>query len=82
MKALHPAKQLFRELFAKAASVDSPVLPQYYVPRAYFHDQCRKAGIDCPENVVDAWNWEIAIGLPQFVKREIAAWHKAKAAQP
>lgn len=74
---LHPAKKLFRELFKKAASVDNPYQPSYFVPRGHFHDQCRKAGIDCPKNVVDAWNWEIAIGLPQFVKREIAAWRKA-----
>ena len=78
MKKLHPAKQLFRELFAKAASGDNPYQPSYFVPRGYFYDQCRKAGIDCPENIVDAWNWEITIGLPKFVKREIAAWRKAQ----
>lgn len=76
MKTLHPAKQLFRKLFLEAASTDNPNQPGYFVPRSFFHDQCRKAGIDCPENIVDAWNWEEQIGLPAFVKREIAAWRK------
>lgn len=74
--ALHPAKQLFRELFAKAASVDNPVLPEYFVPRFYFHDQCRKAGIPCPEGFIASLEWENELGMRDFVKREIKKWRR------
>ena len=75
---LHPAKQLFRELFRAAAAVDSPLLPTCFVPRSWFHGECRKRGIDCPDNFVAAVQWEQSIGLQRFVRREIAAWERSR----
>ena len=75
---LHPAKQLFRELFRAAAAVDSPHLPTYFVPRHWFHGECRKRGIECPANFVAATEWEKSIGLQRFVAREIAAWKRRR----
>ena len=77
-RKLHPAKQLFRELFRAAAAVDSPRLPNYFVPRGSFHHECRKRGIDCPANFVAAIEWEKSIGLQRFVRREIAAWERSR----
>lgn len=75
------AKAMFREMFDKVANSsderDRLELPGYWVKRAQFHIACRKAGIACPENIVDAWEWEKSIGLTEYVRKLIAA-HKRK----
>ena len=66
------AKAIFKEMFDRVANSpnehDRLELPGHWVKRAVFHIACRNAGIACPENIVDAWKWETAIGLQRYVK--------------
>lgn len=71
----HPALNLFRELFDKAAARrDLVAAPSYFVPRSAFIAELKKRGIEHPSKIVDIWRWEGEIGLTQFAKKTIRAY--------
>jgi hypothetical protein len=78
----HPALALFKQLFDKRAAEDSPYLPGDFVPRNYFLMKCREAGIDAPENFIEALKWEEKIGLRAYARNVIRAYRKARGLTP
>lgn len=82
--SLHPAKALYRDLFAAEAAhcEDQITLPTAWVERSTFMAACQRAGIDCPTNPIAFIAWEESIGLPAYVRRVIAAHHRLRGTKP
>lgn len=78
----HPAIELFTRLFQKAASPDNVYPPETCVNRWTFVTECKRAGIAVPDNPVEIWNWEEAIGLNRHARRLVAAYHRARGTKP
>lgn len=72
----HPAIVLFKKLYAAEVAKGperGPYLPDMYVNRWSFHAECKKAGIDVPDNPIRMMDWEVEIGLRVVCRKLIAA---------